>query len=81
MKVTELHELTIGGKVGGGATLKKDLDTLMSFLGSNYETKTEWRRNVGILPALSPANTRSKFGTFQSTASKKMVNFSTSKHP
>ena len=80
MKVTELNELCHGGKVGGGATLRKDYDTLMSFLGSNYETKTDWRKNAGIIPC-SPANTRSKFGTFQSTASRKMVNFSPSKHP
>lgn len=79
MKVVELHELK-SGKSCGGSTLQKDYDTLMSFLVSNYETKTYWRKEVGILPT-SPNNTKSKFGTFRSTASKKMVNFPKEKHP
>ena len=76
LKVSELNELLVGGKVGGGATMQKDFDTLMSFLTSNYETKTQWRKGIGILPT-SPNNTKSKFGTFRSTnTSKKLVNFS-----
>ena len=63
MKVNELNDLVTGGKVGGGADLRKDYQTLMAFLEQNYETKTEWRKTVGILPS-DPANTKSKFGTF-----------------
>jgi hypothetical protein len=37
-------------KLGAGASLTKDYDVLMSFLGSNNDTKTVWRKEVGILP-------------------------------
>jgi len=80
LKIADLTDMLSGGKIGGGATMQKDYDTLMSFLTSNYETKTNWRKNVGILPS-SPKNTMSKFGTFRSTQSRKMVNFSPDKHP
>ena len=60
--------------------MKADYDVLMSFLRSNYETKTEWRKEAGIIPS-SPMNTKSKFGTFQSTVSKKMVTIKADKHP
>lgn len=69
-------------KLGGGASLAKDYEVLISFLGSNYDTKTVWRKEKGILPS-SPKNTMSgKFGTFRSTKSLKMSELRTSfKHP
>ena len=70
-------------KLGGGASLTKDYEVLISFLGSNYDTKTEWRKEKGILPS-SPKNTMSgKFGTFRSTKSNiKMSDMRQSfKHP
>jgi hypothetical protein len=60
-------------KLGGGASLIKDYEVLISFLGSNYDTKTVWRKDHGILPG-SPKNTNSgKFGTFRSTKGIKMT--------
>jgi hypothetical protein len=75
LKVQDL-EAMVGHKdvkLGGGASLQKDYEVLISFLGSNYDTKTVWRRDNGILP-ISPKNTHSgKFGTFRSTKGVKMT--------
>ena len=34
---------------GGGGTLKPDYQILLSFLEQNFEVKTKWRRDAGIL--------------------------------
>ena len=69
-------------KLGGGATLKNDYEVLLSFLGSNYDTKTVWRKDIGIIPS-SPKTTQSKFGTFQSTGGNKLTDAmrATFRHP
>jgi hypothetical protein len=69
-------------KLGGGATLKNDYEVLLSFLGSNYDTKTVWRKDVGIIPK-SPKTTQNKFGTFQSTGEVKLTDAmrASFKHP
>ena len=60
-------------KLGGGASLQKDYEVLISFLGSNYDTKTVWRKDNGILPTSPKATHSGKFGTFRSTKGIKMT--------
>jgi len=35
--------------IGGGGALNTDYKILLSFLEKNYEVKTEWRRESGLL--------------------------------
>jgi len=83
LKVQDLENMIAQDiKLGGGATLKNDYEVLRSFLGSNYDTKTVWRKDVGIIPK-SPKATQSKFGTFQSTGGIKLTDAmrASFKHP
>jgi len=51
----------------------------MSFLGSNYDTKTIWRKDCGIIPTSPKTNL---FGTFRTTKSVKISDLKASfKHP
>lgn len=46
LKVPWLYEMAKSTACqAAGATFKSDHDILMAFMGSNYETKTAWRRN------------------------------------
>jgi hypothetical protein len=47
--VSDIDAMLDGLKLGGGATLKDDFKTLIQFLGSNYDVKTEWRKSIGLL--------------------------------
>ena len=57
LKVSDLDAMLDGLKLGGGATLCEDFRTLVQFLGSNYDTKTEWRKEAGIISASPKAAT------------------------
>lgn len=50
IKLKDLEEMTSKLlKVGAGLTFIEDHSILMSFFLSNYETKSEWRSEVGIV--------------------------------
>ena len=37
--------------IGGGGALNTDYKILLSFLEQNYEVKTQWRREKGLVAA------------------------------
>mmetsp|Transcript_35437 Transcript_35437/g.46656 ORF Transcript_35437/g.46656 Transcript_35437/m.46656 type:complete len:99 (-) Transcript_35437:104-400(-) len=59
LKIIDLENMA-KVKQAAGQSLRSDYDTLMGFLVQNYESKQNWRREVGIV-SMSPRATRNRF--------------------
>jgi len=85
IKVTDLENMAKPNKTqAAGSSFKPDYDTLMGFLVSNYETKQNWRKDVGIIIAAGAKSPRAtKYGTtFRSVGTTTNSNFNPKqKHP